>query len=153
MRAPTLILGIGNILLRDEGVGVRVVEALADVELPEGVEVLDGGTAGADLVDAIADRERLIVIDALDADAEPGAIARLGADDLVPQEGESISLHQVGLVETLHMARQLGCAPRETIVLGIQPGEIAPGLELTPEVAAAVPRVVERILDELHARR
>ncbi|MHB1038104.1 MAG: HyaD/HybD family hydrogenase maturation endopeptidase [Pirellulales bacterium] len=146
---PTLILGIGNLLLQDEAVGVRVVEALHDVKLPAGVEVVDGGTAGANLVDLIADRRKLIVLDAIDAGAEPGTIFRLGPDDLLPAEGAAISIHQLGLVETLAMVRQLGCAPREVVIFGIQPRRIEPGLELTAEVSAAVPKVVRAVLAEL----
>jgi hydrogenase maturation protease len=149
MRAPVLVLGIGNILLRDEGVGVRVVEALRDRALPEGVELLDGGTAGADLIDALADRRKVVVIDAMDLGAEPGAVARLGGDGLAPDPGAPLSLHQVGLVEALWMARQLGCAPAEVVVLGVQPADLSPGLELTEAVARAVPRLAELVLDEL----
>jgi len=139
---PTLVLGIGNILLRDDGVGVHVVEALRTTDLPERVEVVDGGTAGANLVDVIADRERLILIDAVDAGEEPGTIVRMDVDDLIPADGP-LSLHQFGIAETIAMARQLGCAPKEMIFFGVQPGEVSPGLELTAAVARAVPRVVE----------
>ncbi len=78
-RHPVLVLGIGNILLRDEGVGVRVIEKLQLMDLPDGVEVVDGGTAGADLLDVIAEREKVIVIDATDVNAEPGGIVRFTA--------------------------------------------------------------------------
>ncbi len=146
---PTLIMGIGNILLRDEGLGVRVVEAMQQFDLPDGVELVDAGTAGADLVEVIADRGKVIVIDAIEAGAEPGTIVRLAAEDLMPDDGASISLHQLGLVESLRMAQQLGCAPGEVVVFGVQPGEIRAGLELSPAVAAVVPAVVEAVLAEL----
>ena len=145
---PTLILGIGNILLRDEGVGVRIIEAMGKLDLPEGVEILDGGTAGADLVDVIADRRKLIVVDAVAAEAAPGTVFRLRPEDLLPQGEALISLHQLGLVQSLAMAKQLGCQPREVVIFGVQPGEITPGLELTVRVAAAVPKVIEAVLAE-----
>lgn len=146
---PTLVLGIGNILLQDEGVGVRVVEAMQPLELPPHVEVLDGGTSGADLVDVVADRHKVIVIDAIQWDAAPGTVFRLRAEDLEPAEGGSISLHQLGLVDTLAIARRLNCAPQEVVVYGVQPRTIAPGLDLTPEVAAAIPIVIRAVLGEL----
>jgi hydrogenase maturation protease len=146
---PTLILGIGNILLGDEGVGVRAVEAMRELDLPAGVELVDGGTGGADLVDILADRRKVIVIDAMQAGLEAGAIRRMTADDLLPMQGDCMSLHELGLVESLHMAGLLGCEPGEVTVFGIQPARIAPGLELSPEAASAVPRVIEAVLTEL----
>jgi hydrogenase maturation protease len=146
---PVLILGIGNILLRDEGVGVRVVEAMRDTPLPPDAELADGGTSGANLVDLVADRRKVIVIDALDAEAEPGSVFRLHAEDLMPRRGESISLHELGLLDTLAMASRLGCAPREVVVFGIQPKEINPGLSLSSEVQAALPKAIGAVLDEL----
>jgi hydrogenase maturation protease len=146
---PTLILGIGNILLGDEGVGVRTVEAMSKLDLPNDVELIDGGTGGADLVDILADRRRVIVIDAMQAGVEAGTIRRMSVDELSPFQGNSVSLHELGLVESLHMAGLLGCAPRDVIVFGIQPRQIAPGLELSAEAAAAVPRVIAAVLAEL----
>ena len=145
----TLILGIGNILLRDEGVGVRVAEALQKMELPEDVEVIDGGTGGADLVDVLADRNKVVVIDAIEAQGAPGSVFRLRSEELMPAPGETMSLHQLGLMESLLMAQQLGCAPQEVVLFGIQPGQICPGLELTPEVADAVPKVIRAVLEEI----
>lgn len=145
----TLVLGIGNILLSDEGVGVRAIEAMARLDLPPGVELVDGGTSGADLVDLIADRRKVIVVDAIDAGAEPGTLFRLGPDDLVPDEGQPISLHQLGLVESLLIARCLRCSPREVVIFGVQPKRIAPGLDLTSEVAAVVPQVIRAVLAEI----
>jgi hydrogenase maturation protease len=146
---PTLVMGIGNILLRDEGVGVRVIEAMRDADLPPDAELVDAGTAGADLVDLIADRRKLIVVDAIEADAPPGTVFRLKPEDLAPADGASISLHQLGLVESLAIAERLGCCPRDVVIVAIQPGKIAPGLELTEEIAAAVPRAIDLVLAEL----
>ena len=152
---PTLVLGIGNILLKDEGVGVHAVRDLtARAErgrpaLPDGVELYDGGTFGIDLLDTIANRRKVIVIDAVQADAAPGTVLRFTAADLVRPGRPDLSLHQVGLCETLAMARQLGCAPEEVVIFGIVPMTLEPGLDLSPEVAAVVPKVVELVLTEL----
>ena len=143
-----LIVGIGNILLRDEGVGVRVVEEMLALGLPEGVAVVDGGTSGADLVDIIADRNKLIVIDAVDVEGRPGAVFRFTAGEWMEQGFPSLSLHQLGLAETLEMARLLGCAPRQVVIFGVKPKEVSPGLELSEEVKKSVPKIIELALAE-----
>ena len=106
---PTLIIGIGNVLLRDEGVGVRAVESMSGIDLPDGVEVLDGGTAGIDLIDVIADRSKVIVIDAVRGTAAPGTIYCFTREALLDTTETTISLHEIGLAEALDMAGRLGC--------------------------------------------
>ncbi len=148
-RRPILILGIGNILLRDEGVGVRVIEQMQKMHLPDNVELIDGGTAGADLLDVLAERQKVIVIDAIQADCEPGTVLRFTADELVQPEGVGMSLHELGLGEALTMTRQLGCAPENVVVFGIKAKDIVSGLELSEEIAASVPKVIELVLAEI----
>jgi hydrogenase maturation protease len=148
-RRPILVLGIGNILLRDEGVGVRVIEQMQKISLPDDVELVDGGTAGADLLDVLAERRKVIVIDAVQADCEPGTVLRFSADDLTQPDGVGMSLHELGLGEALKMTKQLGCAPEDVVVFGIKPGDISCGLELTEEIAASVPKVIELVLAEI----
>jgi hydrogenase maturation protease len=149
IRKPVLVLGIGNILLHDEGVGVYVVEQIQKVGVPDYVELLDGGTAGADLLDHICDRQKVIVVDAVDTDIEPGTILRFTPDDLASNRGQSISLHDFGIAETLAMARQLNCSPLEVIIIGIKPKDVSPGLGLTEKIAGAVPRVIECVSAEI----
>lgn len=144
-----LILGIGNILLRDEGVGVRVVEALMRETWPDHVEIIDGGTAGADLVNIMADRQKVIIVDAFDGQAAPGTVVQFDGDQLIPEPHTAVSLHQVGLVDSLVMAKQLGCAPRQVVVIGVQPAEIRPGLELSPEVQRAIPAAIDAVRREV----
>ena len=148
-RCPILVLGIGNILLRDEGVGVRVIEQMQKMHLPDDVELVDGGTAGADLLDVLAERQKVIVIDAVQADCEPGTVLRFSADELLRPERTNMSLHELGLAEALTMTRQLECAPENVVVFGIKPKEIGCGLELSKEIAASVPKVVELVLAEI----
>ncbi len=148
-RRPVLVLGIGNILLRDEGVGVRVIEQMQKMHLPDDVELVDGGTAGADLLDVLAERQKVIVIDAVQADCEPGTVLRFTANDLVRPDGVGMSLHELGLGEALTMTRQLGCEPREVVVFGIKPKDIGRGLELSEGIAASVPKVIELVLAEV----
>jgi hydrogenase maturation protease len=147
--APVLVLGVGNILLRDEGIGVRVVQELERTELPAGVEVFDGATAGFDLIDVIAGRRKIIVIDALDADYAPGTVVRLRPEELIAAERPGLSLHDLGLLEALAMAQQLGEAPDEVVIFGVQPQDLSCGLELSPIIRARVPELIDLVLTEL----
>ncbi len=143
-----LIMGIGNILLRDEGVGVRVIEAMEKLDLPDDVELIDAGTAGADLVDIVADRPKLIVVDAVKTDSPPGTVFRMTEQDLMPSEVPAASLHELGLLDALHMTRHLGCSPAEVVIFGIQPETIKCGMELSDRIAAVVPKVIELVMAE-----
>jgi hydrogenase maturation protease len=142
-----MILGVGNLLLRDEGVGVQVIKALEDRPLPAGIELLDGGPLGIDLLAYISEAERIIVVDAVKGGGEPGAIYRLTPEILGQFKEQALSLHQVGFLEVLDLSEQLGNRP-EAIIYGIEPQVIDWGLELTEPVQAAVPRVVELVLVE-----
>ena len=146
---PILVLGIGNILLRDEGVGVRVVEAMERTDLPPDVELFDGAPAGLDLLDVLACRRKVIVIDAIGGDSKPGTVLRLSPEDLVARKGCGMSLHEIGLLETLTAAKQLGVAPQELVVIGVKPRDVSCGLALSPETARLVPEIVELVLAEL----
>ena len=150
-RANVLILGIGNLLLSDEGVGVHAVRCLAQEVLPPGVEILDGGTSGADLVDHLEGRTKVVVIDAASGDGPPGTVYRCEARELLEQEG-SLSLHEFGLADSLHMAERLGCAPQRVVVLGVQPATMEPGLELSPEVESVLPGILKLALAEATER-
>ncbi len=149
-RGRILILGIGNVLLSDEGVGVHAVRRLAERALPPDVDILDGGTSGADLVDELDGRDAVVVIDAAGGDGPPGTVYRCEARDLIEQGG-ALSLHEFGLLDSLRMAEQLGCAPCHAIVLGVQPATIAPGMDLSPAVSAVLPRVLDLALAEAMA--
>jgi len=106
------VLGIGNILLKDEGVGVRVIEHLKKYNLPKEVELIDGGTATASLFPIFTETDHLIVIDAVKGKMSPGTIYQLGLNDLMPTKKASISLHDLGLLEALDMAKKIGKSPR-----------------------------------------
>ncbi len=148
-RKPILVLGIGNILLSDEGIGVRVIEHMQTMTLREDVQLVDGGTSGTDLLDVLADREKVIVVDAIDTDCAPGTVLRFGLDQLMQKDCAAISLHELGIAETVNMTRQLGCEPKEVIVFGIQPQKIDCGLELSQNMQHVVRQVAELILAEL----
>lgn len=145
----TLILGLGNILMQDEGVGVRVVEAMRDVHLPPGIDLLDGGTAGLSLLELMEGYGRVIVVDAVEAGAEPGALFKFRPEDLaaVPNV-QPTSFHQVGLIDVLQLAESVGQRP-EVVIIGVQPASLNWGTELTPQLKDAVPRVIGFVLREI----
>ncbi len=148
-RCPTLVLGLGNILLRDEGVGVRVIEAMDHLALPPHVELFDGATAGLDLLDVLADRRRVIVVDAIDGAYEPGTVVRLGSEDLAPSACPNVSMHEVGFTEALTAARHLGVEPEEVVVIGVAPHDLRSGLELSPDIARILPKIIALVLMEM----
>ncbi len=144
------VLGTGNLLLKDEGIGVHVIQRMEQIELPENVRLVDGGVAGINLPYLIEGADKLIVIDCVDADVEPGAIFRFTPDDVdVPQRDVTMSFHDIGLLEALELAKQDGKGPKTTVIIGVQPKEIEWGMELTPEIEKVVPDIIEAVLKEL----
>ena len=145
-----LVLGLGNILLSDEGLGVRVVERLRkSYRFPPEIRVMDGGTLGLDLLSYLEGVDQLLVIDALEMGEEPGTITRLVGDEVPASLSVKISPHQMGLADLLAAARLQGLYPQEVVLLGIQPGSIDTGLDLSPPVEAQVDRVIDEIVMEL----
>ena len=146
----TLVLGLGNILLRDEGVGVRVVEALAErYVLPAGIEVVDGGTAGMDLLDTLAGCAHLLICDAVRTGGPPGSMVKLAGDQVPALFQTRYSPHQLGLSDLLATLTLTGEAPATLILIGIVPADLGLGLELSPAVTAVVGQAIEYLAAEL----
>ena len=149
-----LILGVGNILLRDEGIGVAAVRRLQECyEWPENVELLDGGTQGIKLMPQIQQCDLLLVLDAVLGDGPPGALYRLEGNEVRNSLGFRDSVHQTDLADTLLFCRLAGGPCPEVLVLGMQPAEwhtLQP--ELTPESAARIPALCAYAVKELLAR-
>ncbi len=153
-----LVLGLGNVLLKDEGVGVHVAAELQKQDLPANVEVIDGGTAGLDIILSQEGLDKLVVVDAIRFGNKPGTIykARVEAGDkdeltriFGPDNESKISLHQVGLIDALAAAEKLSCAPREIVIIGVEPKQINHGLELTEQVKQKIPEIVNTVLEEI----
>lgn len=145
-----LVLGLGNILLRDEGVGVRVIEALAGRYLmPAGVELLDGGTSGMDLLDAIAGCDHLLICDAVRADAPPASVIRLSDAQVPALFRNRYSPHQLGVADVLATLVLTDETPASITLIGVVPADLGLGLELSPEVARAAERAAECLVAEL----
>ena len=149
--ADTLVLGLGNILLGDEGVGVRVVERLLEqYEFPEGVRVMDGGTLGLDLLPYVERASRLLVIDAVQARKPPGTLVRMEGDQIpVFLDASKVSPHQEGLQDLLAVAVLKGYLPDEVVFWGAQVEALGVGLELSESVAAQVDALGQVVLGEL----
>ena len=148
----TLVLGVGNILLEDEGVGVRVVEELrANYRIPAGVEVLDGGTSGMDLLGTLCDREHVVIVDAVRIDEPPGTIVRLVDDEVKRFFRAKISPHQLGISDLLAATTLMGRAPRALTLLGIAPLRMEGGVELSPLIAERVRDLVALVIDQAAA--
>ena len=152
-RDAVLVLGIGNLLMGDEGVGVHVVRRLLDGGRPiaPDVRVVDGGTLGLDLLPLISDAGALIVVDAAELHAEPGAVRILRDGELDGAMAGHLSVHQVGLSDLLAVGRLTDGLPARLALVAIQPGAIEVGVELTPECRAAVPVAVDAIRGEIDA--
>jgi hydrogenase maturation protease len=145
------ILGIGNILLTDEGFGVRVIEKLFDeYEFPDHVAVVEGGVLGIHLLGTLSKADHLIVVDAVKNKQPPGTLYRLEKEELPERILMKNSLHQTDFLETLTLCEMIDKAPQTIVVLGAEPEDIVThSVELTPAVAAQVDETVTRVLAEL----
>lgn len=148
-----VVLGVGNILMSDEGIGVHAVTALMDgYDLPDCVEIIDGGTSGMDCLDRIADADLLLIADCMrKAGAQPGDITRLADDQINAWFKTKISPHQVGLSDVLAACCFHGISPKKVVLIGVQPASFDTSMELTPAIAAVLPRVIDDLLAELAA--
>jgi hydrogenase maturation protease len=148
-RRKTLILGIGNTLLQDEGAGVHAVRQLAEQAAHrDDIELMDGGTLSFSLAGAIEDAEQLIVIDAAQLGGEPGTTRVFLGEQMDSFVGSNRkrSVHEVSLVDLLMIARLADSLPAKRALIGIQPRDIDWGEQPSPPVAAAIQQACDRAL-------
>jgi hydrogenase maturation protease len=147
------VVGVGNILLKDEGVGVRVVQQLENKHsFPSSIALIDGGTAGPHLLDIFNDFDDIIIIDAVKGGGEPGSIYKFRSDQISIDPPTSLSIHEMGVLEVINQARLMGKEPRVTFI-GIEPQDSSPwGMELSPLIAEKIPEVIALVLNELSQR-
>lgn len=151
--ARVAVIGVGNILMQDEGLGVWAVRALqARGGLPPEVEVVDGGTAGLDLLPYIEGRDLVLFVDAVNFGREPGYIGVLEQVPAAACPALKGSLHHLGLMDVLAAAQLLNCAPKEVCLIGMQPKDLGTGLELSELAQARLPRLVDCLLATLYRR-
>jgi hydrogenase maturation protease len=144
-----LVLGLGNVLLEDDGVGSAAVALLLErFHAPDGVRVLDGGTLGLSLLPYFDESESVVLVDAVRADGAPGTLVRLDGDEVAPAVATRLSPHQVGVADLLDGARWLDRYPRRVVLMGVIPQSIDLGLGLTPAVRSSLPELVDRVVAE-----
>jgi len=147
--AAIAVLGLGNVIHSDDGVGVHAVQSLrADTRVPGDVEFIEGGTLGLDLLPHVWDASRLLVLDAVDVGAAPGTLVCLSGEELwqLRRAGDA---HLAGLADLLSALRLVAAKPPVVTVLGVQPRSTAWGTELSAEVGASLPQLVTAALDVL----
>jgi hydrogenase maturation protease len=144
-----LILGVGNLLLSDEGVGVHVARKLMDMDFPPEVEVLEGGTDGFGLMHALLQADRVILVDAVRGGGPPGSIYRFEIEDCHPfPDIFKTSVHQISILEVINLSGLIGSTPRTTVI-GVEPKHLEMGMELSPRIEAKIPRVIQLIREEV----
>jgi hydrogenase maturation protease len=147
-----LILGIGNLLLTDDGFGVHVINALREIPLPPSVTLIEAGIVSHQLIPDFHEADLLIFIDAVEAGDTPGSIFRFRPEDMQFMTQLKTSLHELSLMDVLQMTALTGERP-ETIIIAVQPKEVnAWSLEMNEEVKAAIPKVIDLVLEELKKR-
>jgi hydrogenase maturation protease len=147
--SPLLVLGLGNLLCGDDGLGAVAVHLLLRrYESPPGVFVLDGGTLGLSLLPYLEDAEKAILVDAIRADAPAGSLVRLEGDEVAPAVASRLSVHQVGVVDLLDGARWRDRYPKRLVLLGLVPQSLELGLTRSLAVEARLDDLVEAIVAE-----
>lgn len=146
---PTvLVMGIGNILLSDEGVGIRVIEQLQERYIfPDAIQIIDGGTMGLELLPYFEGKRNIIIVDALSAGFSPGTVTKI--IDLPAFFRSRLSPHQIGLTDILALASLSEGSPLNVILFGIEPGRIDTGMEMSPEVKNQISHLSDRVIEEL----
>lgn len=145
-----LILGIGNVLLGDEGIGIRIIEELNNrFDLPDTVETLDGGTAGIELLRYMEGKDLLIIIDAMRLGHKPGTVFRVEGEDVQKQFLSKVSPHQIGLSDLLAAGILSDALPEKIVLFGVEPEKLETGIYLTDSVAESITKLIPAIIDEL----
>ncbi len=144
-----LVLGVGNLLLTDEGIGIHAIQRLLETRaLPESVDLVDGGTAGLNLMTYLEGVDRLVIIDAVETGGPPGTIIRLAGEKIPAYMALKVSPHEITLPDFLAAAKLRDLYPREVVVWGMQPGSLDVGIDLSPELEAKLDRLLEGVVSE-----
>ena len=147
-RGRIAVVGVGNLLLKDEGIGVHIAHALQQIDTPHNVKIIDGGTS-PDLPYYLKEVDKLIIIDAVKAGGQPGTIYRFHPDDVNIESEGITSLHELGLEQSLKMMSLIGSEPKEIVIIGIEPKEIDWGTELSTELQEKIPEIKDIVLGEI----
>jgi len=142
------VLGVGNLLLKDEGIGVHVAHTLKEMGLDSGanLNILDAGTC-PDVILSLDSVDKLIIVDAAEGNCEPGTIYRFRPGD-VASSAEACSAHEMSFSHSLMMLDVLGAKPKDVVIIGVQPKEVDWGLEPSVELAQRIPDIVRLVVEE-----
>jgi hydrogenase maturation protease len=145
----TMVIGVGNLLRRDEGIGIHVIKALQEMDLSSEIKLIDGGTS-PDLIAYTRIGDKIIIIDAAKAGGEPGTVYRFRPDDLASEKRTLASAHELGVIENLKLMGLTGNEPSEVIIIGIEPKDTGWGTELSSELKKKLKAVVKVVLREIN---
>jgi len=149
LSSDTVVIGVGNIVLSDDGVGVHAARLLQDdPRVPAGVTILDGGTLGLELVPYVSDASRVLFLDAVNSGEAPGTPARMTASELLGTSS-GLSVHQLGVADLIAALALVSTSPQDIVVLGVQPANTDWGTSLSPDVEAALPWLVDAAVVQL----
>jgi len=147
-----LVLGLGNVLLGDDGLGIDAVTRLArDYSIPPGVRLADGGTLGLSLLGLLAESERVILVDAVRTDAPAGSLVRIDGDELMDAVRDRLSPHQVGVADVLDAVRLIDRYPNVVTLLGLVPEALDLAIERSSTVGANLDTLVAAIAHEVES--
>lgn len=148
----TLLLGLGNIILRDEGLGVRAVERIRErYVVGDDVELMDGGTLGLELLPYLEETDSVLIVDAIRTGDVPGTLIRLEGQSIPSALAIKMSMHQVGLQELLAISAIRETTPQRIVLWGIEPQLMEPGLDLTPLIESRMDVLIDSIVQELRS--
>jgi hydrogenase maturation protease len=146
-----LVIGLGNVLLKDEGVGVRCVEYLKKMGKGEGLELVDGGTSGFTILDIMKEFRKTVIVDAVDMGKEPGHVASFDAERVLSlSHGAKFSLHEINLVDIIQVGKKIGYNFKDVKIVGIQPQDVSRGDALSETVEKKMSVLAERVLKEIN---
>lgn len=151
MNNDKLVVGLGNILLKDEGVGVRCVEYMESNGLDGGAKLLDGGTSGLGILEEMKGFKKTVIVDAVDMGKEPGHIASFAAEQVLSlPHGPKFSLHDIDLADVIKVGKKIGYSFKDVKIVGIQPEEVSWGDTLSETIEKRLPALSERVLKEIN---
>lgn len=146
------VLGVGNILLQDEGFGVRVVEEVTRrFSFPSNVQVLDGGTLGMELMRFLPGTEKLILVDAIAGKKEAGSLYEFHNEEVKAYFKEKVSMHELGIQDVLAVLEVLEQPIKDMAIIGVQPKSLEIGIELSDTVAPMLEVVVNKVIEQLRS--
>jgi hydrogenase maturation protease len=143
-----VVIGVGNLLQKDEGIGIHAIRALQEIDLPKDIKLIDGGTS-PDLIAYTGAGDKMIIIDAAKAGGVKGDIYRFKPEDLAAGKGSLTSAHEMGVVENLNLMALTGNKPKEVVIIGMEPAEIDWGMELSTTLKQRLPDLIKAVLKEI----